>query len=238
MATAKKTIPLTAELISKAYRRSFLIEGKSPASVFAFCDQNGWSESEFYAFYTDFKQLDSAFWTENFDATVDRLKASEEWGQYGVREKWLAFYFTWFEMLLEERSFAIATAPSGPGMASSGARYSEWKERFVKFARELIAEGEANGEIERRSFIGERYPEALWMQCLFLLGFWAGDRSKGFEDTDAAIEKSVNLAFELFRKGVLESAIDTVRFFARKNPIESWPVESMMTRMKNAMKAV
>jgi hypothetical protein len=238
MASAKKTAAVSAEIISKAYRRAYLLEGKPPVSVFAFCDQNAWTEAEFYSFYTDFKQLDSAYWTENFDAAVNRLKASEEWGQYGAREKWLAFYFTWFEMLLEERSFAIATAPSGPTSTMQGSRYSDWKERFVKFARELIAEGEANGEIERRSFIGERYPEALWMQNLFLLGFWISDRSKGFEDTDAAIEKSVNLAFELFRKGVLESAIDAFRFFSRKNPMESWPMESWMNRMKNSMKAV
>jgi len=220
MATAKKNAAPTADLIATAYRRSYLLEGSAPKSIFAFCDAHGWNESDFYAHFTGFDQIDARFWTERIESTLERLKGSEEWSGFGAREKLLAFYFTWFEMLLDERSFAVATAP-GPGRGPS-ARYAEWKERFVRFARELVAEGESNGEIERRSFIGERYPEALWMQQLFLLQFWTADRSAGFEDTDAAIEKAVNLGFDLMRKGVVESAVDAFRFFARKSPMEAW----------------
>ncbi|MBI1315357.1 TetR/AcrR family transcriptional regulator [bacterium] len=220
MPTAKKTQPATAEGLAAAYRRFVLLEGSAPKSIFAFCDAHGWTEADFYAHFTGFDQIEARFWTERIEATLERLKGSEEWSGFGAREKLLAFYFTWFEMLIDERSFALATAP-GPGKASS-ARYAGWKELFVRFARELVAEGESNGEIERRSFIGERYPEALWMQQLFLLQFWSNDRSAGFEDTDAAIEKAVNLGFDLMRKGVVESAVDAFRFFARKSPMEAW----------------
>jgi hypothetical protein len=44
------------------------------------------------------------------------------------------------------------------------------------------------------------------------MDFWIKDNSKGFEATDAAIEKSVNLGFDLVGPGPLDSIIDFGRF--------------------------
>jgi hypothetical protein len=46
----------------------------------------------------------------------------------------------------------------------------------------------------------------------FILLFWKEDDSAGFEKTDAAVEKSVNLAFDLIGKGAVDSAIDFAKF--------------------------
>ena len=46
----------------------------------------------------------------------------------------------------------------------------------------------------------------------FLLLFWKDDESPGFEKTDAAVEKSVNLAFDLIGKGAVDSFIDFAKF--------------------------
>jgi hypothetical protein len=46
----------------------------------------------------------------------------------------------------------------------------------------------------------------------FLLIFWKDDTSAGFEKTDAAIEKSVNLAFDLIGKGAVDSIFDFAKF--------------------------
>jgi len=46
----------------------------------------------------------------------------------------------------------------------------------------------------------------------FLLVFWKEDESPGFEKTDAAVEKSVNLAFDLIGKGAVDSFIDFAKF--------------------------
>jgi hypothetical protein len=50
------------------------------------------------------------------------------------------------------------------------------------------------------------------MHLGFLLLFWRDDESAGFEKTDAAIEKSVNLAFDLIGKGAVDSAFDFAKF--------------------------
>jgi hypothetical protein len=50
----------------------------------------------------------------------------------------------------------------------------------------------------------------------FVIGFWIKDNSQGFEKTDAAIEKAVNLSFDLLGKNIADSAFDFAKFvFAR-----------------------
>jgi hypothetical protein len=52
----------------------------------------------------------------------------------------------------------------------------------------------------------------LWLQFLYVSRVWANDDSKDYQITDAAIEKSVNLLFELMRKGPLDMAIEFAKF--------------------------
>jgi ubiquinone biosynthesis protein COQ9 len=44
------------------------------------------------------------------------------------------------------------------------------------------------------------------------LKFWIDDTSNAFEKTDAAIEKSVNLAMDLMGKSPLDAALDFGKF--------------------------
>jgi hypothetical protein len=45
-----------------------------------------------------------------------------------------------------------------------------------------------------------------------LLNFWIKDTSKGFEATDAAIEKSVTLGFKLMGENMLDQVFDFGKF--------------------------
>ena len=61
--------------------------------------------------------------------------------------------------------------------------------------------------------ITDRYDEALWLQVMFVFRFWLKDDSPGFwKKTDAAIEKSVNLAFDLMGKSAVDSFVDFAKF--------------------------
>ena len=72
--------------------------------------------------------------------------------------------------------------------------------------------GKGNGEIATRPVLDKRYPQLFWLHLGFILIFWKEDSSAGFEKTDAAIEKSVNLAFDLIGKGAVDTAIDFGKF--------------------------
>ena len=88
----------------------------------------------------------------------------------------------------------------------------EFKEKFKDFASDIIMEGKETQEIANRPVISDRYDEALWIQVLFVLKYWLDDNSPRFEKTDAAIEKSVNLAFDLMGKSALDSFLDFAKF--------------------------
>ena len=45
-----------------------------------------------------------------------------------------------------------------------------------------------------------------------LMKFWISDTSKGFEKTDALIEKSVNVVFEVFDNTRLDTILDLGKF--------------------------
>ena len=49
-------------------------------------------------------------------------------------------------------------------------------------------------------------------RTIFLLNFWIKDTSKGFEATDAAIEKSVTLGFKLMGENMLDQVFDFGKF--------------------------
>ncbi len=76
----------------------------------------------------------------------------------------------------------------------------------------MVEEGISGQEISSRSRLSDTYDRLFWYQFLFLLNFWKKDRSKAFEKTDAAIEKSVNLSFDLIEKNAIDSALDFGKF--------------------------
>jgi len=66
--------------------------------------------------------------------------------------------------------------------------------------------------VAERPYLDQRYPQLFWLHMIVLLGFWKDDSSSDFEQTDAFVEKSVNLAFDLIGKGTLDNAIDFAKF--------------------------
>jgi hypothetical protein len=76
----------------------------------------------------------------------------------------------------------------------------------------VLTVAKGKGEVATRPVLDKRYPHLFWLHLGFILLFWKQDSSAGFENTDAAIEKSVNLAFDLIGKGAVDSAIDFAKF--------------------------
>jgi hypothetical protein len=54
--------------------------------------------------------------------------------------------------------------------------------------------------------------ESAWFQLLITMKFWLDDTSPAFEKTDAAIEKSITVAFDVFDNTQLEALVDLGKF--------------------------
>ncbi len=199
--------------ILEAYQEQLLLKGENPASVYAFCKDLGISESEFYQHFSDFEAVASQFWIGIFKESTKRLGGSPEWDEFMVREKLLTFYYSFFEAIKGHRSYALLTLKGSLlGFKKEFADIKDLKTDYKKWLKGLINEGQAQGEIAGRSKLSDIYDDIFWYQFMFLLDFWRKDRSSNFEKTDEAIEKSVNLSFDLIEKNALDSAFDFGKF--------------------------
>ncbi len=205
----------TQQKIQTAYIDYVLTEGKKPTSVFAFAKKNKFAEEEFYKFFGSFDAIDGDIWTSLFVTTISEIKAQEVWDNYSVREKALSFYYSFFELLKSKRSFVSYSMDNFKKGLQTPVQLKESKAVFEEFSKELIAEGIESGEINDRKLITQKYKDALWLQLAFLLNFWLKDYSAGFEKTDEAIEKGINVTFDLFQRSPIDNLLDYGKFLAQ-----------------------
>ena len=213
-ATAKKKEKKDhRQLILEGFVSHVLEHGKEPASIFKFAKDLKIKEAEFYNYFTSFDSIKSAIWVALFEETHRQLEEQEVYKEYAVREKFLSFLFTWVEELKKSRSYLLALYSNKvTTFKNLPTDTREFKEKFSDFASELILEGKETQEIASRPLITEKYDEALWLQVGFVFRYWLDDTSPRFEKTDAAIEKSVNFAFDLMGKSALDSFLDLAKF--------------------------
>ncbi|HYG03533.1 MAG TPA: TetR family transcriptional regulator C-terminal domain-containing protein [Chryseosolibacter sp.] len=195
-----------------AYMNHLLLHGKRPDSVFKFALDLGIKEDDFYNYYASFEAIERQVWKGFLDKTMLRLNADESFAGFTSREKILAFYYTFFEDLKSSRSFVLLQLENQKRLELTPGFLKDFKVQFEQFVTNILNGGIESSEIAKRPYIDERYPSLFWMHLGFLLMFWRDDSSMGFEKTDAAIEKSVNVAFDLIGHGAVDSVVDFAKF--------------------------
>jgi hypothetical protein len=217
METTKKsnrkseTTPLEVR-VKSMYMESVLTQGSRPVSVYKFCLDLGIKEEDFYNLFGSFEGLENHIWKGFIDKTISRLKSDKAFQTFTAREKILAFYFTLMEELKSNRSYVLFQLEHSRKFELVPHYIRGFKTEFETFFDSLLNQAKGNGEVANRPILDRRYPQLFWFHLGFILLFWKEDSSAGFEKTDAAIEKSVNLAFDLIGKGAVDSAIDFGKF--------------------------
>ncbi len=211
MAKAKAQVD-PREKIKNAYIEYVLENGHAPASIFKFVKELKLTEDVFYDHFNSFENIERTVWKDLFTDTIDSIQSEEVWDEYSVREKMLAFYFTMVEKMKANRSFILQTVPKSKKPDMNPYYLDLIKDPFKEFTNELLLEARETEEVTDRPVIGKRYGDGLWLQFLFVIGFWIKDDSIAFEKTDAAIEKAVNLSFDLMGKGPLDAMLDFGKF--------------------------
>lgn len=202
--------------LEQAYIHYLLEHGKRPPSVYKFMKELDKKETDFYEYFNSFDTLEKAVWQSFFEITLDRLKAEERYKEYSVREKLLAFFFTWVEVLKQNRSYILFIADKVRNMEVKSNLLKYFKEDFLDYMNDLVEEGMDTGEVQDRPLLSQKYADGLWVQTLVILKFWVDDDSPGFEQTDALIEKSVNLSFDLMGRGAVDSFLDLAKFVIKR----------------------
>lgn len=210
--TKKKAAGSLEEKIINAYTEYLLTQGAQPASVYKFCLDLGIQEDEFYDHFGSFEGLERHIWKQYITGTISRLRADKSFDQFSVQEKVLAFYYTLLETLKSNRSFVVHHLAHHKKLEVVPAFMKDFRNEYEAFVGSVLAEGQKNGEVASRPYLDKRYPQLFWAHFALLLLYWKEDDSPGFEKTDAYVEKSVRLAFDLIGKGVVDSALDFAKF--------------------------
>lgn len=203
---------MKAKLIQE-YIHYTLEHNNTPQSVYLFAKSVGISEQEFYNHFSGLETLESEIYQTWFEEAMNKFTTSSPWNDYSAREKVLAVFYTFIESLKPNRSFVkflkerdFKSLPKWPAYLN-GLHHS-----FMDHVKPILNDGIASTEIAERKYIDTKYADGLWLNFLFVLKFWIDDTSPSFEKTDAAIEKSVNLAVDLMGKSALDAALDFGKF--------------------------
>jgi hypothetical protein len=198
--------------IITAYMSYLLNSGQKPPSVFKFVQELDISEENFYTHFGSFTAIERKIWLDFINDTIGRIENDEAYLGFNSRDKILTFYYAFFEELKKSRSFVLLQLEHQKKSPMTPDFLKDFKSRYTSFLEGVINTGKATGDIAKRPFIDKKYPSIFWLHMTFLLFFWRDDSSAGFEKTDAAIEKSVTLAFELIGKGAVDSVVDFAKF--------------------------
>ncbi len=196
-----------------AFRDHVSRHGQPPASVLALCESVGLGERDFYTEFGYIESLESAFWEELFSKTLAAAESGAEWEGFGARQRMLAFLFAFLEKSLDVRTVLLFRFRDlSPTCNPDWLRGME--HRFKDWASGLIRHGNESGEIAERGRLSGLYPSALYLLFRSVIDFHVKDTSARYERSDAFVEKSVNLAFDLMRTQAIDSAFDLLRFLA------------------------
>ena len=210
---AKKTKNTPSEL-KEAFVKYAIKYRQLPESDLDFCEESKIKEENFYQHFQSIEELHSQIWSDFITDTIQVLNEDPEFEQFSVREQLLAFYYTHLEVIKSKRDFIqICDDVSNPLPLPEYLK--GYKHEFGLFSEALVEAGIQTGEVADRKIINKLYDNGLWLQLIFVIKFWIKDKSKDFEQTDAAIEKAVTTSAEIVRPGPINSIIDFAKFIYR-----------------------
>lgn len=218
-ATAKKkTKILSKEDIKLKFMEYVQEYGKLPVSIFSFTKSLKAKESDFFDHFNSFGAVERAIWKDWMEEVVSTLENDKAYVSYSVREKMLAFFFTWLEVLKTNRSYVLMKWENLDKKEMNPDFLISLKESFRHYVEDLLLEGKDTKEVADRPF-SNQYFKGFWIHFLFVTHYWVSDDSTDFEQTDAIIEKSIHFAFDLVGKGPLDSFLDLAKFLYQNNKV-------------------
>ena len=186
--------------------------GEKPVTVFKFCEELGVDESMFYKFYNSFRSVETEVWLTFYQEVKIALGGDAEYSSYSALEKYLSFLYAVVEVYKQNRSYVVLRYAEVDRKSFRPWFMDAFREEFTIWTKEILDEGFDSNEIIARPLISSKYHEALWVQLLYITRVWTNDESEDFQLTDAAIEKSSALLFELMKSGPVDLLIDFLKF--------------------------
>lgn len=194
------------------YMKVVNTQEKEPQSVFRFCEELNIKEADFYEEFSDLEAVKEAILADMWTLTVNALEAQSFYLEASANDKLLSALYAFVEQLKQQRSYFLITYKNWNKPTDTTKGIKEFRTRFIEFLESLGLEQMQTGIAPIDKTTGALNHNTLFANVLFVFHYWLNDRSKGFEKTDACIEKVFSLSFELMGNQTLKKAIDLGKF--------------------------
>jgi len=184
--------------------------GKAQNSVVQLCQSLEISEKEFFSEFPSLKVVEKAFWGDRILEVIQSVSSGEEFESFTARQRFQTVIFAFLEKSLEYRSLMLIRFECGP--MKKPRELEKFESEFKSFCEDILKYGREKEEVASRGRLNSLVPEGLYLAFRSAIEYHLHDESDGFERTDAYIEKSSNLAFDLIRTQAVDSAFDLARF--------------------------
>lgn len=200
------------EKIIKGYIEFELLNGRVPNSVFELTNRLELEEPVFYKYFGSLDVLRSAILSDFLSTTTDLMDEDPNYATFTAREKLLALFYTLFEQLQQQRSYLLMKYSDIKKTPENSKDWKEFMKLLIARADLILSEAKMQNEIQDRPVIGSHYGKGSPLIFAYLFRVWIKDDSTEFATTDAAIEKAVNLSFDMLGSSPLDSLIDFGKF--------------------------
>lgn len=199
------------------YIHTVLETGHPPATVYAFAKELEIGEREFFEHFASLEALEATIWEKAVTDTIAKVEAGDDWQGFTAQQKLLSFLYAFCDRVLDQRSFFLARFPRPSKRDSIHHALKQMRHAFTDFAKRFLAAGREGGEVACRGALTQTYPTVFFGHLLSVIEFSLNDTSPKFERTDAYIEKSVRLAFDVIGTQAVDSAFDLMRFLSGRS---------------------
>lgn len=190
--------------IIEAYKE-MLIGGEGEINSFTISRKIGATEKDFFQYFTSADDVARKIWSNIGDQVMEVLNGSELHNSYPPRQKVLSYFFTFFDVALNERTFIDRTIGNNDYLKS-------YRESFKNYIGDIVQEGIATEDMKERLSLSNYYPKVLWELHVKLVRVWLNDSSDNFVETEKAIEIYSKVPLELMGPNLLDSLFETVKY--------------------------
>ena len=200
----------------RAHYYDYVVEKqKRPKSLKKFLKSIDLSKEDFFLKYESLDEVEADVWKNALKEILKSLKSSEEFMRYSSRERGLAFMYSWFECMSDNRDFFSASFCRKSACDSSSAHLKGFKKELKKFISEIIELGLKRSEFQNRGIQSKIMTQYFWSLFYLNLKSWKKQSQKKSKNKelwmDALIEKSMVFFFDSLAPNLFDTFLDMLK---------------------------
>jgi AcrR family transcriptional regulator len=195
-------------------------KGIKAATMREIAQRAGLGDATIYNYFPTKEAIMYAYYEEQMDAAVERLKSIADFNEFTLQEQLQAFFETQLELFLPDREFVDISIRAITFSLTHDYQYIKpIRSRFFRIISDLFGAAVEAGEIPDQVFL-ELTCQFFWDYHVGVIFYWLKDRSNQFQNTTVLLDKSLDLAVTFIKAGVVNKVLDVASFLFRHHIID------------------